>query len=84
MIISTRNVVYNLKLVSREYIRFKVVVRFVVLKSICGGSSRRVARYAGIDLTLGKIRSHISEFKRWRGYSSKSLDSPYTRLDDER
>jgi hypothetical protein len=44
------NIIYNLKLLSREYIWFKVVVWFVVLKSICGGSSHRVARHTGTHI----------------------------------
>lgn len=45
------DVVNNLKLLSREYIWFQVVVRFVVLKSICGGSSHRVARHTGTHVS---------------------------------
>jgi hypothetical protein len=36
-----------------EYIWFKVIVGFVVLNGIRGGSSRRVAHYARIDV-MGK------------------------------
>lgn len=54
---SRGSVVYDLKLLFRDYIWFKVVVGFVVLKSIRSGSLRWVARHTGMDVrcwTLGQ------------------------------
>jgi hypothetical protein len=45
------NIIYDLKLLSRESVWFKVVIGFVMLKSIRGGSSRRVSRDTGTHIT---------------------------------
>jgi hypothetical protein len=44
------NIFYDLNLLSREHIWVKIIVWFIVLKSICGGSLHRVARHAGTDI----------------------------------
>jgi hypothetical protein len=51
-----RNIVNDLKLLSRECRWFKVIIRFIVLKSIRSGSLRRVARHAGTHVSKRKSR----------------------------
>ena len=50
------NTLYNLRLLFRETVRSQLVNGFVILKSIRGGSSRRVTRYAGIDVSRNSSR----------------------------
>jgi hypothetical protein len=52
--ISRKNVVYNLNLLSQEHTWFKVVVWFIVLKNICGGSSHWVALDTSTHITKTK------------------------------
>ena len=58
------NVVYGLRLLSREYLFFKVIAGFVVSKDTGGFSLRRDFRHAGIDVSSSQFEQLIDVGKK--------------------
>jgi hypothetical protein len=53
--ISRTNGIYDLRLLSREYLYFEVIVGFTILKDSGRLSLRRVSSHVGMDITAHKL-----------------------------